>query len=466
MSVTQRTTINMLSRILASVIRFAVISYVVIFLGPGVLGAFALYRTVVVFGTLPLDLGFQDSMIKRISESDGTEADRFFTIGMLATTGLSLASVPIFVLLGDTIAEFVGANVLSLIVLGTIAQTFTGVTNSVLKGENKIRAVSYIDLSRKALTSILQLALAIWGMGLTGLILGELVGFGLSIVLGLLYSSVGLRLPTKRNLISILTFSKYSWITPIDRRVRSRLDTFMLGAFFGPVIVGVYELVWSITNVFYFVTQSMEVVFFPEISSRETSGGEKSESIVGTGIGYGVVSILPGIAGALVLGEELLGFFGAEYRMGYLALVVLLIARLSMVGFDLLSSYFKGLDRPRTMFWGTLIFVVTNLILNLALTPVLKMVGTALATGLSFAIATGYYLTQTREPLEIPTMLVAKGFVSALVMSVIVKILSFPLDGNVFLISSVTIGGLLYVTALYLTDSEIRERTRTVVRGI
>jgi O-antigen/teichoic acid export membrane protein len=464
MSVEKKMAVNILTKFLSSGSRFLTVSYIAIFLGPSVLGAFALYRTVVSFGIFPLDMGLQDTAVKRISESDSKKRDRFCATVCLISIVLFLSALPVLYLLRGPIAVFIGNDIFLFIVLSIYGQAGVGITNSVLKGENRIEAVSYLNLVRKVITSALQLGLAMIGMGLTGLVIGEVVGFGLSIMIGGAISATGFRRPNKQHFRDVIEFSKYSWITPLNRRIRANMDTFILRLFVGPAMVGVYELVWRLTGVFSHVSQALEMTLFPEISGRNSDDGNVKE-LIGKGIGYGVLSIVPGVVGGLVVGRELLTFFGPTYRAGYLTLVALLVARLLMGVFDVFSSYYRGVDRPEIMFRGTLLFAIINVALNLVLVSIYGIVGAAVATGIAFAISAAYFWSRIDENIQLPLDLIVKSVISASMMGLTVSLLSIFVGGQVYVGTSIAIGGLVYFGLLYATDARIRERTRKLQRG-
>jgi len=398
MGVFRSTVVRTSLRVLRAIIRFVVTGYVAIFLGPSVLGYYALYRTVVLFESILTDAGVQHAAVRRISE--GEEPNEFFTALVAITVVLLVAVCLLSLALGEIINDYLGRDLLLFVLLGLIAQTGVGIANSALTGENKIEALSVIEFSGKLINSCGQLGLILLlDMGLSALILGELVGFAFIIVAGYAVTDVRPSLPGADHFRRLFQFSRYAWITPISQRIRSKMDILILGLFVPASVVGVYELVWLLSSPFSYIAQALQTVLFPTISERSTSD-ESNQPLVGKAISYNWLFVLPGVFGAIALGPRLLSVVGTSYTGGFLALLLLLFGRSAMGVYDISFSYFYGINEPRTTFISSMLFILANLFGNLLLIAAFGISGAALATTISFSLAALYLITQERSVVE------------------------------------------------------------------
>lgn len=459
--------IRTLTRFSGAALRFFVTGYIAVVLGPATLGYYALYRTVTVFTSIPADLGLSPAAVKRLSEGD--EMDSYFTAFLLLSGFLTTVVLGGIILLEEIISKFIGQDIIIFVALGLVGQISINVVNSTLIGENKVKEQSYVELTQKLTTSIAQLLLLIpLDLGLIGIILGEHVGMLAVVVLGGKQISSRLTRPRLRHIVRLGGFSKYAWATPISQRVRAKVDTFVLGLLFPASTVGIYELVWTISSVFSYFPTALRTVLFPELSERTSAGATETHRIGSQAITYAVVTILPGIVGALIVGDELLSLFSTAYMMGYTALVIITLARVSMCLFDILNSYYFGIDSPRRAFYGTVIMILSNVILNVIFIYLLGLTGAAVATFVSFSIASMYLFLHAPDIWSaIDIGVIFRGAVSALLMGLIVwliqPVITPVLEPTITMSLIITMGGVSFAAPLLFLFPRLRARVVTTL---
>lgn len=459
MGLIRSTTIRSLLRFLTAFMNLSIIGYIAIFLGPTALGTFGLYRTVVLLMSVGADLGLQHAISKRISERD--EPSKFFSAFLLLTGILTSIAIVFIYLAKSNIAAYIGRDFLELLVLGLIGQVGVGVINSTLLGENKIERLSIVEFLQKLSTSVTQAILIIgYGYGVHGLIIGELAGFAFGIGIGLLSLSTTIRMPSQQHFRELFNFARHAWVTPVSQRIRSKMDVLVIGYFFPATTVGVYELVWMVSSVYSYIPMAIQTALFPEISIRH-SDGKHVEHLVGKSLSYSPLFIVPGIIGALIIGEPLLSLFGSAFETGYITLVLLVVARLSMAGYDILTSYYSGIDRPDVVAYATGILVVSNIVGNVGLVPIVGISGAALATVGSFTIAALFLLMWRQAILDeiehrpLVACAISSGGMGV-VTWLVVRVLGEMVTNRILVVGAISVGALSYGLLVVITTPQIR----------
>lgn len=453
-------------RFCGAILRFATIGYIAASAGAVVLGIFGLYRTVVIFASILSDFGVSQALIKYLSEE--TETSEYFTAYLFITFILTLVTLGIIYSLRSPIAEYISKEVTVLLLIGVLGQTSVGVINSTLIGEQRVAILSTIEFIHKLVASTVQIvAIAIFGFGAVGLIVGEIIGFSAIVILGVFLIRTRIAIPERKHIVDLLDFTRHTWVIPISQRIRSKLDTFVLGLFFGPALVGVYELVWMLSSVFSYLPLSVRTVIFPEVSKREASGTDTTP-IAGQAVIYSAIFIMPGVVGAAIVGTDLLGVFGSEYQVGYVALVLLIAGRVSMAVFDILDGFFLGIGRSDISFWGTVTVILSNIAGNFLLTPRYGLAGAAVATLLAFTLGAALQISKKSSLLsEAPFRPLITSCASAAVMGGVLLLFELLIDfsqSTFLVVSEVLVGGSIFLLLIYLGDAEIRERANQLLR--
>ncbi len=164
-------------------------------------------------------------------------------------------------------------------------------------------------------------------------------------------------------------------------------DVLMLGRFVSEDQIGIYSIAMKLAFLTSISLNATNAISMPKFAELHASRNRQELATVmcrTTKLLF--FSTMP-ILGVLILaGKPLLGSFGAEFEEGYVILVVLVMGQLvstisGPVG-NLLQM--SGFERH---FLGILsIFAVVNIALNLALIPVLGILGAALASAITLSV--------------------------------------------------------------------------------
>lgn len=166
-----------------------------------------------------------------------------------------------------------------------------------------------------------------------------------------------------------------------------RLDVLMLGWLVEPAALGQYAAAARLASVAMIALAGLNAAYMPRVSRAWAEGdraGTQRLCQEAALIGVGLTGAM--MAGAAVLGGPALGLFGPEFRdaSGVLMLLLATQCGLAISGIAGGLAVVAGLDR--LVFFGVLAGLAGNAALNLALTPVLGITGTAIATMLSLTV--------------------------------------------------------------------------------
>jgi O-antigen/teichoic acid export membrane protein len=249
------------------------------------------------------------------------------------------------------------------------------------------------------------------------------------------------------------------------------MDTIVLAFFVTPDLIGVYEVAWTLSNVLVLAGGSIQQTLFPELSDLSTRGEtDQIRHYLDEAIVYGGLLTIPGVFGALVLGEEVLAIYRPEFAAGATVLVILIVAQLaSLYGSQFLTAV-NAVDRPDLAFRVNAVFVVVNLIANVVLVATVGWVGAAVATALSSVVAlvlSFRVLSGVVGRLSVPVVELSKELLASLVMLAVVIYLKlvFP-TGIPGTLALVCIGAGVYGVVLLALSSRIRDKVRYVLPSV
>jgi O-antigen/teichoic acid export membrane protein len=241
------------------------------------------------------------------------------------------------------------------------------------------------------------------------------------------------------------------------------MDTIVLAFFVGPGLIGVYEVAWTLSNVLALAGGSIQQTLFPELSDLSSQGEvEKIRHFVDEAIVYGGLFTVPGLFGALVLGEEVLAIYRPEFSTGATVLVILIGAQLATLYGNQFLTAVDAVDRPDVSFRVNGVFVVVNLVANVVLVATVGWVGAAIATAFSSLVTlvmSFRALSDLLGGLSVPTAELGKQLLASLVMFGAVALLkTVSPTGIPGTLALVTAGVSVYGVVLLALSSRVRDK--------
>lgn len=456
------------SQLLSSVFGFAATVYFARTLGAEVLGYYALVLVIAKWVKLAGDAGVANAVTKRMSEE--TAPGSIFTAGLIILAVFAGVCSISIIALQEVINNYVGTDVTTFVVAAVLVGLFASITNAALMGNHKVHISGLLSPVRIATRSVFQIALVFAGFGLSGMLFGYITSGAVIGVISLVFLSVGINQPRFEHFKSLFDFAKFSWIGSLESRSFNDVDILVLGAFVSPTLVGVYSIAWNITGFIGTFGSSITKTTFPELSQADANQrNDRIASVITDSIAYNGLIGIPGLLGALIVGDRLLLIYGQEFTRGVAVLGLLILAMLLFDYKNQLVNALNATDRPDLSFRVNFTSIVTNLMLNVILVVTFGWVGAAVATVTSafIGVAVAYWYLGRIVSFKLPLSEIIRQVAAGGIMAIVVVAAQSAVEASrisgynaILLAILVCLGAAVYSVVLL----SISERFRTTVR--
>lgn len=393
-------------------------------------------------------------------ETDPGQVREIFRFSLLLN-GLTISVVGIALLLGyEQIARLVGEPALGpLLVVGVcyiVFHTLDQFVRTVLQGFEAIEPAAVLLSIASSLRFIFAVILVLLGYGVIGALLGYILSYAVSTLVGLGYLYVRLDKPAPPAEIEtglrrrIVEYTAPLTLTSAADVLDKKIDTILVGFFVGPVGVAYYTIGEQVIQ---FVETPMAALGFtlsPTYEAQKAKGNVAvAAEIYEEALTHGLLLYIPAAAGLVLVAEPLiLEAFGTEYQGAVIVLQVMAIYAVLRAIMKITSNGldFLGRARERAIIKG--ITAVLNVALNVLLIPLIGVVGAAISTVITYSLFTVANLYIMHLELGFRVRYLIRHTGSALlvtaVMSVVVYSLIGMVSGIVTLISVVFVGVLVW----------------------
>jgi O-antigen/teichoic acid export membrane protein len=259
---------------------------------------------------------------------------------------------------------------------------------STLKGFKKFKLYNGLTLlSRGFILCSLFTALIILGTGIKGAVSAYVLVFFLNIlvfIIILFFLSERKISFSWKELKSLVVYGLGTHIAVVLSELEYRFDIFILNFFLSPVHVGIYSVGVTMAQLMWYISNSVNTVLFPEISSISRSKAAQFIPQVCRNTFF--------ICGILGLFLVTTGYFlirllyGIEFILAYSVFLILLPGLMMDAIFRILSSYFKGTGRPLIVSKVVTVTLCLNLFLNFILIPLFGIHGAAISSLISYSL--------------------------------------------------------------------------------
>lgn len=464
------------TQVVTSVAGFAATWVIAVILGADALGGYTVMVSLGFFWLAIPTKAVGTAVTKRMSE--GVDTGPFFGAGAVLNGLLGILLGGSVLMGGELLSRFVSAdgnaflavvtefNVeIALLVAGTA--TYQTVISG-LQGQKQVARSGGLKAIERITRSIALISLVAASYGIGALVLGHAVSLFVVALLGIaVFARIRPRIPNRDHLASILEFARFGWMSTLSSHTFGWMDTFVLSLFIGTTLIGVYEAAWGIASLLGMFGMSIRQTLFPEVSDLSSDGNlDRVRHYLDEGIAFGGIIVIPGLVGAIVMGERVLRFYRPEFAQGALVLVILV----ATYALDVYGSQFvdaiNGIDRPDVTYRLNALFVGSNVGLNLVLVPTVGWVGAAIATLLSTALRTVLAYRAIDDVLDgapLPATVIGSQVIASLVMAVgLAPVLHVSPAGRIWTITLVATGAGIYGLALIALSGRVRRKVRMV----
>lgn len=464
MRIGQTSVIYLSSQIAGSVLGFLATIYFTRTLGEEIYGFYAITLALVSWLGIVKSAGFGGAMIKRMSEDE--EPDAYFAAGTaIKVTLTTLVAIGVFVF-REQVNSYVGQPVAEFVILLLIVSIFNGLVNSALQGTHRVHIYAPLRTAKQGAQSIVMIAFVYLGWELVGMLLGYAIGTAVIATIGLLVVRPTFVRPRWQHVVSLFDFAKFSWLGSMRKKTFSEMDIIVLGLFVPAGLTGIYAVAYTLAKFLDIFGSAIRTTLFPELSKRSAADDTNMvQTLTNDALSYAGLFLIPGIAGAAILGDRLMLVYGDGFEIGAQVLTILLVGILAYSYNRQLLNTLNAIDRPDLAFRANAAFIVSNLVLNIALIYTIGWLGAAIATASSAAIGLifGFYYTRRHVGFSVPFEEISKQCIAALLMGVVVyaaRVIGEPhpiADHNeIFVVTLVGFGALVYFLVLFTISSTFR----------
>jgi O-antigen/teichoic acid export membrane protein len=467
MNLGRTSVVHFVSRFASSIIGFLATVYFANFLGPSKLGVYFLAVAVVSWLEIAGSVGVQSAVTKRLSEREDTAG--ILGAGAIAQAALFVIVAGLLLVLSGQVNSYVngesvirGFSATNLVVALLFANLGFTFISAVLHGQEAVALASVLRPVERIVRAGVQVGLVVLGYGVAGLLGGHALAVVLITLVGIAAARAEVRLPTREEVRSVLTYAKYSWLDVIRTRSFAWVDTIVLGFFVSSALIGIYEVAWNIASVLGIFSTSIVQTLFPRISAVASRDGvDRVRGLLDDALVYTGLFLIPGLAGAALVGDRILAIYGSEFVQGALVLVLLVGARTLYAYQAQFVNVINGIDRPAVAFRINAAFVGVNLALNAVLVFAFGWVGAAVATLLAAGVGTvlAYRWVDTELGVPIPAGELGRQVLAAGAMAGVVLPAERASPGGVaFTLALVSLGAVVYFLVLLGLSTRFRAK--------
>ena len=413
----QTSAIYLVSKILASVIGFFATIYFTRTLGEEIYGFYAVTLALVSWLGIVKSVGFGKAIVKRMSEDE--EPDAYLAAGTLVKGVLTtIVAIGVFVF-SDLVNAYVGQPVAGFVILLLIASIFSGLVSSALKGSHKVHIYAPFSTAKQGVRSLVMVTFVYFGLELGGMLLGHALGTALIAAVSLWIVRPKVTIPRWRHVTNLFDFAKFSWLGSMQKKTFSDVDIIILGFFVSAGLTGVYAVAYTLTTFLDIFGSAIRSTLFPELSKQASAdNSDMVRTLTNDALTFAGLFLIPGIFGATILGDRVMRIYGEGFAIGDDVLTILLVGILAYTYNRQLLNTLNAIDRPDLAFRANGVFIVVNLVLNVALVYSIGWVGAAIATASSAGIGllVSFYYTRRQVAFTVPYGEIARQFTAALLM--------------------------------------------------
>jgi len=460
-----------LAQIILSVAGFVTTFAIAVLEGSTTLGQYAIAVSLGAFLFIIPMQAISDAVKKRMSE--GEQCEEYLSAGVFITVAFTVVAVGTVLTLGVCLQRLPVPPLEIVVVLRrysveiaalVAAATTFRLVRDALEGTKRVGQSGILQAGERVIRTVVQVGTLLAGFGVGALVLGHGIAFLFASLIGVMLIKSRFRQPTRRHVRSLIAYARYAWLGTLRTRIFGWFDTFVLSFFVSASLIGIYEAAWGIAGVLGIVSLAIRRTLFPEVSDLSASDDyDRIRSILNDGLVFSGVFVIPGLAGALIVGSRILRFYRPEFSQGAGILVILICAYLAEAYGSQFISVINALDRPDVAYRVNLFFIIASIVLTTTLVFLFGWYGAAVATVSASVFRTilGYRaLVGELESVPIPLAQIGRQLFAAAVMAVIIASISpFVPASRFWTIVLILAGAGIYVGVLLLISDIVRNKS-------
>jgi O-antigen/teichoic acid export membrane protein len=269
----------------------------------------------------------------------------------------------------------------------------------------------------------------------------------------LIKSQIGIKKPHFSRIKEYLSFGLPTVPSNIAGWIVASSDRYVIGYFLGVASVGVYSAGYVIGSIPYMVAVVLGLVLTPALSKLYDEGRmNEVKTHLSYSLKYLLALAIPFVFGAAILAKPVLSMFSTSEiaAEGYFIVPLVALGTLFVAVYVVIAHILILVKRTKVIGATWILCALINLGLNILVVPRIGILGAAISTLISYALALGitvyYSLKEIRFNIEWSFIL--KSLIASIIMSLVVWKMDSAAVSNVIL--TVSVGIIVYAAALVL----------------
>lgn len=373
-----------------------VIPLLTISLGAAAYGAYVQVLAVSVLLSQVATLGLDTGIVQFVQQHEDDRAAAYWTGASTVLVAGAACSAAVAALAWPLAAVTLGtAEYGTAFLVGSVLVTLTvefRYAQGYLRATRRIGLYAATDAAQVYLqVAAVAGAVLLTDWGIAGVLAAVVAARGLVVAMmhAAIVAEVGVAAPSPDRLRRYLRYSLPTMGTDVARSALTRADRIVVGALLGAAAVGVYTVAYQVARLLLLYVRPLSITLFPEFSRLWTEDRDRVRTLGVTGLRYFLAIAVPSVAGFWLIGEPLLRLLTTpDTAAAASPLLVLLAVGILLQGVaEIYTQLFYAAGEtgvPLRIQAGS---ALANVLLNLALLPLVGLVGAALATIATFGLA-------------------------------------------------------------------------------
>jgi O-antigen/teichoic acid export membrane protein len=350
---------------------------------------------------------------------------------------ISIVGLAAAILLSKIISQFLWNNPeYTILLILNFAYAFfynlIQLVDSTLQALYLFGKMATITLTFYLSSRLIALLLALFQMGVTGVMIGYIVGSIIAIALALIFLRGKLHRTTTKNtpIKPLLYFSFPLFLTSITTLILQWADIVIITSLTKNLsLTGIYHIVVNSVGTLSLLYMPVTKTIFPALSSHHGLGKTKNiNNILQTTSRYLIYIMLPSCIGLAIIAPTALTFFyGPSYAKGAIPLAILSLTTIIIALLALFQTTFQAIGKTGQILKINVIIVISLILMLLSFVPLFETTGAALAHLFTklIAIILAVYLLKKETEIHLDKEALWKSAVST--MATVPFLLTFEL---------------------------------------
>lgn len=404
------------------------IPLITISLGVEAFGAYAQILAISSLLELIFGLGLYTSLVRYGRRSADT-ADVYYSLATVASVSAGLVTVAVAIFstqlsvltLGD-VRYGSAFRIGSLLIL---TRTLFRIAQNYFRIDSRIKLFSAVEGARAyGLIGVVAISVYLLETDLAGLFASMVL---LEIVVLLLVQAqiareIGIVIPSFPELWTHLSYSVPVALSSLADNVSSRVDRIMIGFFLGASAVGIYSIAYQIAIAISMYINPIRQTFFPEFSKFiDDDNLAKCANYLRAGTRYFLIIAVPTVGGMYLIGPDVVSILTAGQGVPSPVLIGVIAIGIVVKGVDqLYGTVMNAFEETSLRAKIVGVGAVANILINAIAIPSFGIVGAAVATVLTYLLASVLTIDRIRSrlPSKLPWLTIGRTAGATIVMVV------------------------------------------------